>query len=104
MPNGQQIDYAALAKKAGAISSQPARGGVDYAALARQVGAVNSQAPPDQSGATMAPGSYQSRKGGPILNANDTALHAGVTGAENAVGITKEPTGIWDALSQAGSS
>ena len=36
------IDYNALAKKAGAISSQPAPGGVDYAKLAAQAGAISS--------------------------------------------------------------
>ena len=54
MANGTQtIDYAALAKQAGAISSQPppqAAGNVDYAALAKQAGAIDSQpAPPAQS-------------------------------------------------------
>src|ERR1700719_1478346 len=47
MANGTQtIDYAALAKQAGATSSQPApaaAGNVDYAALAKQAGAVDSQ-------------------------------------------------------------
>lgn len=38
------IDYNALAKQAGAISSQPAPGGVDYAALAKQAGAISSTA------------------------------------------------------------
>jgi hypothetical protein len=40
-----QIDYAALAKQAGAINSQPAAqsGNVDYAALAKQAGATSSQ-------------------------------------------------------------
>lgn len=45
MSAGAQIDYEALAKKAGATSSKPASGGVDYAALAKQAGAVNSQPP-----------------------------------------------------------
>ena len=40
------VDYAALAKQAGAISSQPAPGGIDYAALAKQAGAVSSTPPP----------------------------------------------------------
>ncbi len=51
MANGNKtIDYAALAKAAGAISSQPApqpgtqTAPVDYAALANQAGAINSQA------------------------------------------------------------
>jgi hypothetical protein len=38
----QTIDYAALAKQAGAINSRPA-GNVDYAALAKQAGAITSQ-------------------------------------------------------------
>jgi ddrB-like ParB superfamily domain len=37
------IDYSALAKKAGAIASQPAA--VDYTALAKQAGAIESKAP-----------------------------------------------------------
>lgn len=43
----QTIDYAALAKQAGAIQSQPApqSGSVDYAALAKQSGSVGYQAP-----------------------------------------------------------
>jgi hypothetical protein len=49
--NGAQIDYDALAKQAGAISSTPA-GGTDYAALAKQAGAINSQ-PPAQGTATQ---------------------------------------------------
>jgi hypothetical protein len=53
MSTTQAIDYDALAKQAGAISSQPvptpvnpnapASGGVDYDALARQAGAISSQ-------------------------------------------------------------
>jgi hypothetical protein len=43
MGAGAQIDYAALAKQAGAINSQSATGGMDYAALAKQAGAVSSQ-------------------------------------------------------------
>src|ERR1700676_4119214 len=49
MANGTQtVDYDALAKQAGAISSQsvPQSGGVDYAALAKQAGAVDSQTQP----------------------------------------------------------
>ena len=40
--SAQPIDYVALAKQAGAISSAPPPSGVDYAALAKQAGAVNS--------------------------------------------------------------
>ncbi|HEV2522590.1 MAG TPA: hypothetical protein VGT24_09430 [Candidatus Acidoferrales bacterium] len=45
MSAGAQIDYAALAQQAGAISSQPApqSGNVDYASLAKQAGATSSQ-------------------------------------------------------------
>jgi hypothetical protein len=43
----QPIDYTALAKKYGAVSSQPA-GGVDYNALAKKYGAVSSQPPAQQ--------------------------------------------------------
>lgn len=44
MSAGTQIDYAALAKQAGAVNSQPAAP-QDYAALAKQAGATDSQAP-----------------------------------------------------------
>jgi hypothetical protein len=45
MSNGaQEVDYAALAKQAGALSSQP----VDYAALAKKAGATDYQ-PPSQA-------------------------------------------------------
>jgi hypothetical protein len=43
----QSIDYAALAKQAGAIQSQP--GGMDYAALAKQAGAISSSVPGQQT-------------------------------------------------------
>jgi len=62
--------------------------------VAQRLGA----APPAQ----MAPGSYQSRKGGPVLNANDSALHTGITGVQNALGVTKPPTSLWDEFSQIG--
>jgi hypothetical protein len=43
MSSGAQVDYDALAKQAGAISSTPASAGnVDYDALAKQYGAVSS--------------------------------------------------------------
>lgn len=90
----QTIDYDALAKQSGAIDSQPPA--MDYGALARQAGAVDDS----QTSQVMAPGSYQSRKGGPILNANDSAIHTGVRAAQNALGVTKVPTGLWDELSQ----
>jgi hypothetical protein len=56
MANGDQqatVDYAALAKQAGAIQSQPPpqSGSVDYAALAKQSGAISSQ--PAQSTQTQ---------------------------------------------------
>jgi len=50
----------------------------------------------------MAPGSYQARKGGPILNANDSTLHSGILGVQNALGVTKPPTSLWDEFSQIG--
>src|SRR5260370_25915155 len=40
--SAQPIDYAALAKQAGAISSTPPRPPVDYTALAKQAGAISS--------------------------------------------------------------
>ena len=39
-----EIDYEALAKKYGAVSSQPAQ--IDYEALAKQYGAISSEPPP----------------------------------------------------------
>ena len=47
MSNGdQQVDYEALAKQAGAMSSRPAAGAVDYAALAKKAGAIDESQPP----------------------------------------------------------
>ena len=101
MSDGAQIDYEALAKQAGAVQSQPApqSGNVDYAALAKSAGAVDSQPAP---AATMAPGSYQTRKGGPILNANDSTLRSGIQGVQNALGVTRPPTSLGDEFSQIG--
>jgi len=64
--------------------------------VAQRLGA----APPAQ----MAPGSYQTRKQGPILNANDSTLHAGIQGVQNALGVTKPPIGLLDEFSQIGGS
>ena len=54
MSQTQSIDYEALAKQAGALSSRPAQnqqaGGVDYAAFAKQAGAISSQPPSPQPG------------------------------------------------------
>jgi hypothetical protein len=52
----------------------------------------------------MAPGSYQARKGGPILNAKDSALHSGIVGVQHALGVTKPPTSLGDEFSQIGGS
>jgi hypothetical protein len=52
----------------------------------------------------MAPGSYQARNGGPILNANDSALHSGIVGVQHALGVTKPPTSLGDEFSQIGGS
>ncbi|MFI5095167.1 MAG: hypothetical protein ACHQIK_17155 [Candidatus Acidiferrales bacterium] len=71
---------------------QPQPGGAD---IFSQIHAENQ---------TMAPGSYQSRKGGPVLNANDSALRAGVQGVQNALGVTKPPSSLLDEFSQIGSS
>ena len=68
--------------------------------VAQRLGA----APPAQTQPTMAPGSYQARKKGPVLNANDSFLHAGIQGVQNALGVTKRPTGLADELSQIGGS
>lgn len=63
MSTGATIDYDALAKQNGALSS--AAPGVDYDALAKQNGAVSSNSNP-----AAQPGAYQTKPGGPILNAN----------------------------------
>jgi hypothetical protein len=47
------VDYDALAKQAGAVSSQPAT--VDYDALAKQSGAISSEAPEQQQAAQPEP-------------------------------------------------
>ena len=103
MANGEQqtVDYEALAKQAGAISSKPGAS-VDYAALAKQAGAVDSQPAQPEQRPTMAPGSYQARKGGPILNANDSTLRSGIQGVQNALGVTKPPASLGDEFSQIG--
>ena len=41
------IDYAELARQAGAISSEPAAKKVDYAALAKEAGVISSESPQD---------------------------------------------------------
>jgi hypothetical protein len=64
--------------------------------VAQKLGA----APPAQSQPSMTPGSYQARKGGPVLNANDSTLHSGIQGVQNALGVTKPPTNLWDEFSQ----
>lgn len=61
---------------------------------------VAAWTPVDETKATMAPGSYQARRGGPILNANDSALHTLVRGAQQSQGVTKEPTSFLDSISQ----
>jgi hypothetical protein len=99
MSDGAQIDYEALAKQAGAVSSKPA--GVDYAALAKQAGAVDSQP------ATMAPGAIQMRKGGKVysspaeaaaaksgadlagIEAGEQAAAGGMPGGELGIGAVK---------------
>jgi len=54
--------------------------------------------------APPAAGSYQARKGGPILNANDSALHTGIVGVQHALGVTKPPESLTDEFSQIGGS
>jgi len=84
MSAGAQIDYAALAKQAGAINSQPA-GSIDYAALAKQAGAVSSQpatasmyqrlTQPDQTTANPV-ARFFSNVGGAVIGAPGAALSA----------------------------
>ena len=79
---GGTIDYAALAKQAGALSSQPAppSGNVDYVALAKQAGSVGYQPPPAPS---LTPEQARSRtlmnmtramSGQPMDNPEDQAI------------------------------
>jgi len=49
------------------------------------------------------PGAYQTRRGGPILNANNSPLREGALAAERSLGISN-PTSAVDALKQAGGS
>jgi hypothetical protein len=49
---------------------------------------------------SMMPGSYQTRPKGPVLNVNDSAMHSGIQGVQNALGVTKQPTSLWDEISQ----
>jgi len=95
----QAIDFSDLGAKPVPIQGQ----GMDFSDLGGK--------PVQSGGQTMAAGSYQSRKGGPILNANDSAAHAGVSGFEQALGITKPldqsqsfTDRMGDALGQIGSS
>lgn len=53
----QPIDYTALAKQAGAVSSAPPPSGIDYAALAKQAGAVSST-PAQQDTTKSTPGFF----------------------------------------------
>jgi hypothetical protein len=71
MSPGAQVDYEALAKQAGAISSQPAaQSGVDYEALAKQAGAIDSQPPASTQAAQPTPNPY-------VQGAEDVAKGAG---------------------------
>lgn len=74
------VDYAALAKQAGAVSSQPSGGGsIDYAALAKQAGAVSSTSPAQQHspgpGSRFLSGLYESTIG-PAVEAAKHPLEA----------------------------
>jgi len=55
MSQGAQIDYDALAKQYGAVSSTPASAGIDYDALAKQYGATSSVAPSEKTVAPQGP-------------------------------------------------
>lgn len=82
-----KVDYAALAKQAGATSSQPAApasGGVDYTALAKQAGATNSTPPEEKPGALSRFGSglYDSTIG-PLV-------HMATHFSETVAGMAKE--------------
>lgn len=49
-------------------------------------------------------GSYQARPSGSILNANESPAHTAVRGFEKTLGIEQEPTSLWDAYKQSGTS
>ncbi len=49
----------------------------------------------------LAPGSYQGRKGGPVLDPNQSVAHTAITGIERSFGIDR-PTSLADAYSQVG--
>jgi len=80
------IDYDALAKKAGAISSQPAA--VDYSALAKQAGAISSTPGEEKPGALsrFGTGLYESTVG-PAVQAISHPI-------DTAVGMAKQVFGL----------
>jgi len=92
----QTIDYDALARQHGAISSQP--GQVDYDALAKQHGATSSTAPANPNMATIS--AYQPtvwdrvRSALPIVD----RIEAGLSGpaSSNLEALTKPAPGMSD--------
>src|SRR6266478_5255490 len=49
-------------------------------------------------------GAYQARPGGPILNVHQSSINAAAQAVEKSIGITKPPSSLVDAFSQAGKS
>jgi hypothetical protein len=105
MSQGSQVDYAALAKQAGAVSSQPpaqSQGrAVDYAALAKQAGAINSTPPAVQSPSVwqqvkdaLAPRSALDMPGAKTFAEGSKELPGNAEGANLAAGLSE-----WDKAS-----
>lgn len=75
-----QVDYNALAKQAGAVSSAPPPATVDYDALAKQAGAVSSTPPPGEQDATALGSVLDTAKNigiGALKGAGSTAFNLG---------------------------
>jgi hypothetical protein len=101
------IDYSALARQAGAISSEPAasssRPAIDYAALAKQAGATDSQ----PATATPSPTDALSKATGFNTGPNWFArkwdeIKGGLTSAQEGGGLARQPTALGNAAQMAG--
>lgn len=86
LPPGYTLDAAASGVPKGYTMDQPS---------------TTASTTPEPTQPAMAPGSYQTRKGGPVLDPAKTPLRTGVEALEGSFGI-KDPTSLSDAFSQFG--
>jgi hypothetical protein len=108
------LDYAELAKQAGAVSSQPAGGGVDYSALAKQAGAVSSTpaAPKESHPLADLGNAFWEGIGGKALmdvmggasRTPEASKKAIDTAKAMVQGVVNEPARVWGELSETGKS